>query len=94
MANVSKHQKGETLVIRTSVKNASGVLEDPDEITFKYKMGLNGDETSLTPQNISTGIYEVETVTNEAGNFYGVWTSTTGTQKTIEQVKVPVHEVF
>jgi hypothetical protein len=63
---------GSTLTLTQSV-TVGGVLTDAAQITFKWKMGLYGSETSVTPTHTGTGTYSVSITPTSSGDLYWRW---------------------
>lgn len=63
---------GSTITLRNYVR-VSETLTDASAITFTWKMGPRGVETSVTPTRASTGSYYVEITPDEGGNLYYRW---------------------
>lgn len=63
---------GTTITI-TQVVRVDGVATDASAIYFKWKMGLYGSETSVTPTRDGTGTYHVDITPTEGGDLYYRW---------------------
>ena len=71
-----------------------GDLTNAAAITMVWKRGLHGDETTETPSNISTGLYEASFVPEAGGNHYVRWDTTTveGVTDVADEVIIPVRD--
>jgi hypothetical protein len=65
-------QVGSTQEFSTEVRN-NGILADAADITFRYKYGMYGTETIVTPLRASTGNYYTPVTFTESGNLYYRW---------------------
>jgi hypothetical protein len=63
---------GTTITLSVNV-TVSDVLTDAPQVYFKWKMGLYGTETSVTPTHDGTGLYEVSITPLEGGDLYYRW---------------------
>lgn len=61
------------------------------EITFKWKMGRDGVEATITPTLISTGVYEVTVTPLTGGDLYYRW-DTEGTLDTAQEGRLSIKE--
>ena len=68
----SRIYPGTTVTLQTEVRSG-GALTDSSAITFKWKHGNFGEEKSITPTNVSTGIYTVDIIPARSGNVYYRW---------------------
>lgn len=83
---------GSTIPVRTEVRNSAGDLTNAAAITMVWKNGLQGTETTETPTNVSTGLYEASFVPEAGGNHYVRWDTTTteGTDDVSDEQIIPV----
>jgi hypothetical protein len=51
----------------------NGELSNAPQITFIYKVGKHGTETTITPTNVGIGTYVVELVPNGSGHLSYRW---------------------
>ena len=79
----SRIYPGTTVTLTTNVTQA-GALTDAAAITFKWRHGNRGVETSITPTNTGTGVYTVSFIPLKTGNVYYRW-DTEGTLNTAKE---------
>jgi hypothetical protein len=65
---------GETFTVITNVVDkTTGNLTNAPQITLKHKTGSHGNETVVTPTNVSTGVYSASITPTESGNLHYRW---------------------
>lgn len=69
---VYRRHAGSTITLGLSVY-VDGTLTDASAITFQWRMGLYGDQTSVTPTRTGTGVYSVAITPEEGGDLYFRW---------------------
>jgi hypothetical protein len=85
-----RYYTGSKLTFTTTVKN-NGILTDAASIYFKWKVGLYGTETTVTPTRTTTGTYTVDVVPLVGGNLYTRW-DTDGTFDVATEPVINIHE--
>jgi len=71
---MSRITTGETFTVITNVVDkTTGNLTNAPQITLKWKMGSHGQETIVTPTNVSTGVYSASITTTQSGNLHYRW---------------------
>lgn len=83
---------GSTVTVRATVRDSAGDLVAAAAITMVWKNGPYGTETTETPSNVSTGLYEASFVPEAGGNHYVRWDTTTteGTNDVSDEQIIPV----
>lgn len=81
---------GSTIQLTTTVK-VGGILTNAAAIEFKWKMGLWGEEVSVTPSLVTTGTYRVSITPLEGGNLYYRW-DTEGALDTAKEGVIAVRD--
>lgn len=79
---MTRYWPGSSITFTTQV-TVNGVLSDAAAISFKWKIGRSGAETTVTPIHAGSGIYEATIVPTEAGALFWRW----DTDGTIDQAK-------
>lgn len=74
---------GETRTL-TAYFAIGNTATDTPQITFKYKIGKFGTETTKTPTHDGTGNYSVIVTPDTSGKFYARW-DTDGTYDTVNE---------
>jgi len=69
---VYRRHAGSTITLGLSVY-VDDVLTDASAITFQWRMGLYGDQTSVTPTHAGTGLYSAAVTPEEGGDLYFRW---------------------
>lgn len=57
----------------TTVYGTDGLQTDAPDLTFKFKIGLYGEETSSTPTRTGLGAYSATIDIPSSGNLYYRW---------------------
>lgn len=78
---------GSTVLIQITVINPdTGNLEDASvDLVIRDP---SGNESSVSPTNPSTGVYEYYLALDEEGWFYAIWTVTSGSYVTVKECGV------
>jgi hypothetical protein len=62
-----------TLITLQQAVRVADVLTDAAQISFKWKEGLYGSETTVTPTRLSVGLYSVSIIPTKGSNLYYRW---------------------
>lgn len=72
---MTKYWPNTQLTLRTTVTN-NGALADPATIEFRWKLFRDGQWNSVTPVEVSTGIFEASFTPTFGGPLYWQWKTT------------------
>lgn len=64
---------GMTVTLGTTVYGTDGLPVDAPDLTFRFKVGCDGEETTVTPIRNSLGNYSATFVVPESGNLHYRW---------------------
>lgn len=88
--NVQRYIAGSTITLGLSIY-VDDVLTNESTLTFKWKMGRDGDESSVTPTHGTTGVYSVALTPLTGGDLYYRW-DTEGTLDAAQEGRLSVKE--
>lgn len=80
---MTKRYVDSEIVLDGTFRNSAGTLTNPTAVTFKYRVGKDGTEYSVTPTNPSTGLWRATFTPEFAGPLYGYFQGTGALVKTI-----------
>ena len=66
-----KRYVGDQITLTGAFTNANGAATDPTSVTFVYRVGRDGTDTTLEPTNPAVGSYQVQVTPDRPGNLYG-----------------------
>ena len=72
---MTRYYPGTDIVYKQTITN-NGVLSPPASIAFQYKIGRWGNWISVTPVNVSTGVYTATVNPAYGGTLYWQWKTT------------------
>lgn len=87
---MTKRHVDDELTIDGTFRDSSGTLTDPTTVVFTWRIEPDGEDTTTTTTNVSTGLYRATVTPDKAGKLYGTFVGTGALVKNIP-VEVPVH---
>lgn len=78
------------ITIDGEFRNSAGALTDPTTVTFVYRYGPDGADTTIAATKVSTGLYRATLTPDSSANLYGCFIGTGDLVKTVP-IKRPVH---